>query len=72
MKVARMHKVGGPLILEEIDTPTPGEHDVLVRVRSCGIVPNLGNILANWTTWFPDRRFRRCPPSSVWIPQAKS
>jgi threonine dehydrogenase-like Zn-dependent dehydrogenase len=54
MKVARMHVVGGPLVLEEMDVPTPGHGDVLVRVRSCGIVPNLGNILANWTNWFPD------------------
>jgi D-arabinose 1-dehydrogenase-like Zn-dependent alcohol dehydrogenase len=54
MKVARMHEVGGPLVIENIDVPTPGEHDVLVQVKACGIVPNLGNILANWTTWFPD------------------
>lgn len=54
MRVARMHEVGAPLILEEIATPEPGDHDVLVRVHACGIVPNLGNILANWTTWFPD------------------
>jgi threonine dehydrogenase-like Zn-dependent dehydrogenase len=54
MKVARMHQVGGPLILEDIDTPTPSENDVLIKVHACGIVPNLGNILANWTTWFPD------------------
>ena len=54
MKVARMHEVGGPLIIEHIDKPRPGRGDVLVRVYACGIVPNLGNILANWTNWFPD------------------
>ena len=54
MRVARMHEVGGPLQIEEMDTPKPRATDVLVRVRACGIVPNLGNILANWTTWFPD------------------
>ena len=54
MQVARMHKVGGTLHIEDVDTPAPRDGDVLVRVRSCGIVPNLGNILANWTTWFPD------------------
>lgn len=53
MKVARMHKVGGPMEIEQIPVPTPGSHDVLVRVRSCGIVPNLANILANWPNWFP-------------------
>ncbi|WP_313805864.1 alcohol dehydrogenase catalytic domain-containing protein [Sphingobium sp.] len=54
MRVARMHEVGGPLMIERVPVPTPGDRDVLVRVRSCGIVPNLGNILSNWTTWFPD------------------
>ena len=53
MVVARMHEVGGPLILEDIETPKPGAYDVLVRVRACGIVPNLGNILANWPKWYP-------------------
>lgn len=53
MKAARMHEVGGPLILEELETPRPGGCDVLVRVRTCGIVPNLGNILAKWATWYP-------------------
>lgn len=53
MTAARMHAVGGELKIETLPTPTPGDMDVLVRVKSCGIVPNLGNILANWTTWFP-------------------
>lgn len=53
MKAARMHEVGGELKIEDVPVPKPGSLDVLVRVRSCGIVPNLGNILANWTTWFP-------------------
>lgn len=54
MRAARMHKVGGELKQDEVSTPSPGSMDVLIRVRSCGIVPNLGNILANWTTWFPE------------------
>lgn len=53
MTAARLHKVGGELKLEKLPTPRPGDLDVLVRVRACGIVPNLGNILANWPTWFP-------------------
>jgi D-arabinose 1-dehydrogenase-like Zn-dependent alcohol dehydrogenase len=53
MRVARMHTVAGELKLETLPTPKPGDMDVLVRVRACGIVPNLGNILANWPTWFP-------------------
>lgn len=54
MKVARMHEVGGELRIEDLPLPRVGSMDVLVRVRSCGIVPNLGNILANWTTWYPE------------------
>lgn len=55
MNVARLHQVGGPMVIETLDVPSPRSHDVLVRVHSCGIVPNLGNILKNWTTWFPER-----------------
>jgi alcohol dehydrogenase len=55
MKAARMHEVGGPMLIEELEVPSPRSNDVLVRVRTCGIVPNLGNILKNWTTWFPER-----------------
>lgn len=54
MTVARMHRIGEALQIEQLPVPKPGSTDVLVRVRSCGIVPNLGNILANWTTWFPE------------------
>lgn len=54
MRAARMHEIGGPMILEDIPKPEPGPNDVLVRVRACNIVPNLGNILKNWTTWFPE------------------
>ncbi|RYD20172.1 MAG: hypothetical protein EOP89_14685, partial [Lysobacteraceae bacterium] len=53
MKAARMHEVGGPLTVQDVAVPKLGSLDVLIRVRSCGIVPNLGNILANWTSWFP-------------------
>lgn len=53
MTAARMHEVGGRLLIDRIPTPQPGPTDVLVKVMACGIVPNLGNILANWTTWFP-------------------
>ncbi|GAA0771466.1 alcohol dehydrogenase catalytic domain-containing protein [Ideonella azotifigens] len=55
MKAARLHAVGESMRIEEVPRPDPGPNDVLVRVRSCGIVPNLANILANWPTWFPER-----------------
>lgn len=54
MKIARMHEVGGPLLIEELPVPQPRPDDVLVRVRACGIVPNLGNVLARWPTWYPE------------------
>lgn len=54
MKAARLHQVGEAMQIETLPIPEPGSNDVLVRVHACGIVPNLGNILANWTTWFPE------------------
>ena len=52
MRAARMHAVGGPMS-NTIPVPKPGSTDVLVQVKACGMVPNLGNVLANWTKWFP-------------------
>jgi alcohol dehydrogenase len=53
MRAARMHAVGEPMRLEEVAVPQPGPRDVLVAVHAVNIVPNLANILDNWTTWFP-------------------
>ncbi|TAK97959.1 MAG: alcohol dehydrogenase [Rhodospirillaceae bacterium] len=53
MKAARLHKVAAPMMIEQLPIPQPTANDVQVRVHACGIVPNLANILANWTTWFP-------------------
>jgi D-arabinose 1-dehydrogenase-like Zn-dependent alcohol dehydrogenase len=61
MKAARMHKVGGPMVVESIPVPTPGPTDVLVQVKACGMVPNLGNVLANWPTWFPHLPLPKLP-----------
>lgn len=54
MLAARMHHVAEEMRLEEIPMPTPGPGEVRVRVHAVNIVPNLGNILAMWTTWFPE------------------
>ncbi len=54
MRAARLHKVGERMRLEQVPVPQPTANDVLVRVRACGIVPNLANILTNWQTWFPE------------------
>lgn len=53
MRVARMHAAGDPLSIDELPVPTPRSTDVLIEVKACGIVPNLGNVLNNISTWFP-------------------
>ncbi|HKP42993.1 alcohol dehydrogenase catalytic domain-containing protein [Mycobacterium sp.] len=45
MRAARLHTVGEPLRIDEIEVPVPRPTDVLVEVKACGIVPNLGNVL---------------------------
>ncbi len=37
MKAIRLVEVGRPLELKEVDVPTPGEREVLVRVKAAGI-----------------------------------
>ncbi|MGF9660786.1 alcohol dehydrogenase catalytic domain-containing protein [Arthrobacter crystallopoietes] len=61
MMAARMHEVGAPMVLEGVLLPEPGPADVRVSVRACNIVPNLANILANWTTWFPQNPLPALP-----------
>ena len=61
MRAARMHTVGGPMSIDTIPVPKLGSTDVLVQVKACGMVPNLGNVLANWTRWFPHLPLPRLP-----------
>jgi threonine dehydrogenase-like Zn-dependent dehydrogenase len=61
MRAARMHDVGQPMIIEQIPVPTPRPTDVLVKVKACGIVPNLGNVLSNWQKWFPHLPLPKLP-----------
>ena len=61
MRAARMHKVGGPMSIDRIPIPEPGCTDVLVQVKACGMVPNLGNVLSNWTKWFPHLPLPKLP-----------
>lgn len=53
MRAARLHKIGEPLQIDEIDVPTPRPTDVLVEVKACGIVPNLGNVLNHMFGFIP-------------------
>ena len=61
MRAARMHAVGQPLSIDRIEVPSPRPTDVLVEVRACGIVPNLGNVLNHLQEWFPHLVLPRLP-----------
>ena len=53
MRAARLHEVGKPFEIDAIPIPEPVGSDVLVRVRACGIVPNLKNVVSHYPEWFP-------------------
>lgn len=53
MRAARLHKVGGSFQVDQIPVPEPRPTDVLVRIKACGVVPNLHNVVANYPKWFP-------------------
>ncbi|MCX6501459.1 MAG: alcohol dehydrogenase catalytic domain-containing protein [Microbacterium sp.] len=53
MRAARLHQVGEPMVIEEVERPRATGTDVVVAVKGCGMVPNLANVLANWETWYP-------------------
>ncbi|MFJ9588047.1 alcohol dehydrogenase catalytic domain-containing protein [Streptomyces acidicola] len=53
MRAARMHARGKPFQIDEVEVPTLNSTDVLVKVKACGIVPNLGNVLNHLGEWYP-------------------
>ncbi len=53
MRAARLYGVGEPFQVDEIPVPIPSGADVLVRVRACGVVPNLRNVTTFYPKWFP-------------------
>lgn len=53
MRAARLHAVGEPMVIEDVEKPRATGTDVVVQVEAVGMVPNLGNVLANWETWYP-------------------
>jgi hypothetical protein len=61
MLAARLHRIGDPMVLESLPVPGPRPTDVLVEVKACGIVPNLGNVLTHWQTWFPELPLPKLP-----------
>lgn len=54
MLSARLHAVGEPMRVEEVARPVPRPSDVLIKVKACGVVPNLRNVLRHWQSWFPE------------------
>ncbi|MBB2682824.1 alcohol dehydrogenase catalytic domain-containing protein (plasmid) [Rhizobium sophoriradicis] len=53
MRAARIHGVGEPFRFDEVPTPRATGDDVLVEVKSCGLVPNLKNVIHHFPSWFP-------------------
>jgi len=37
MKAMRVHKLGDPLVLDEVEDPVPGPGEIRVKVRACGV-----------------------------------
>lgn len=53
MSAARLHDVASPFVVDRVPVPSLGDDDVLVRVRACGVVPNLKNVAYHYPEWFP-------------------
>lgn len=60
MAAARLHGSGEPFKVDHVNIPEPTGSDVLVRVRACGIVPNLKNVLAA-ADFLPELAFPEYP-----------
>lgn len=54
MRAARIYEAGASPIVDEVDVPDIDAEEVLVRVRSCGIVPNLLNVLSVFPEVMPN------------------
>jgi D-arabinose 1-dehydrogenase-like Zn-dependent alcohol dehydrogenase len=61
MVAARLHALHTPMTLDTIPVPKPRPGDVLVRVKACGIVPNMANVINNWPSWFPHQPLPKFP-----------
>jgi alcohol dehydrogenase len=46
MRAARLHEPGQPLRIDTVDIPEPRPRDVLVEVKSCGVIPNMNAIFS--------------------------
>ncbi|HEY2533344.1 MAG TPA: alcohol dehydrogenase catalytic domain-containing protein [Xanthobacteraceae bacterium] len=50
MRAARLHQPGQPLRVDEVERPKPRAGDVLIAVKSCGVIPNM-NAIFSGTLW---------------------
>lgn len=48
MKAARLHEVGGKFQVDEIEKPTPGYDEIIVKVESANLVQNLRNVVSTY------------------------
>jgi alcohol dehydrogenase len=46
MLAARLHEPGQPFHIDEIERPEPRAGDLLVKVKTCGIIPNMNAIVS--------------------------
>jgi threonine dehydrogenase-like Zn-dependent dehydrogenase len=46
MRAARLHEPGQPLRIDSVPRPKPRPNDVLVQVKSCGVIPNMNAIFS--------------------------
>ena len=46
MRVARLHAPGQDMVQDDVPLPVPASGDALIQVAACGLVPNMGQILA--------------------------
>lgn len=53
MQAARLHEVGNPFQVDQIQIPEPGPRDVVVEVKAGNVVPNLRNVITKYPEWFP-------------------
>lgn len=53
MKAARLHEIGGKFVVEDLPIPSPRSHDVLIKVKTSGVIPNLRNVTKYFPEWYP-------------------
>jgi alcohol dehydrogenase len=46
MRAARLHNPGQPLRIDSVERPKPRANDVLIQVKSCGVIPNMNAIFS--------------------------